>query len=406
MRILWIDTNLALQHAIAVGQAGHDVDFYIWRLDAFPRFADTCSGLGFPELHKVWDLGESLDRNPDLIIFSDVGLGDMANWLRSDGFDVFGTDSKTQRLELDRHYFYETARSLGLKTPNYELVHGIDSLMNKIEQAGGRRWIKLNRFRGDVETFPAESKADIMLKVGKSGLIAIADELDWLVQEDLSGAEIGVDAFFDGRQFADVVFETIERIGNFTVAVPIDRSIWLDILTAFEPVLARNGYRGIIGLEGFLQSDGSIILTDFTARFPFICSLAYPFMIDNYADFLISIGMGDADTIKLRATVSLQSRITTDDLQAWTKIRPGNHTAIQRAIRRQDGQILIPPMNEIVAVPIGIGFSLAEAIADIRQSDMQTDAGRCESQVEQTIGMIAIRDADLTKQFLNRGLAR
>lgn len=363
--VLFIDTNIGLDHALGLAKSGFNVWYSVIHSRAFPNLIDEINGYGFNEIKKVWDWGEGLENGCETIVFADSGFGALADWLRLEGYDVFGADGNTERLELDRVFFKKIMDKLGIKTPAYYIAKGVEEA-KKIVKEKGEKYVKVSRFRGAVETFKAHDEREIETKIKTSDFAMFGDIATFVLEEPVGDGfiEIGFDALFNGERFLDIVFDTIEKKGegNITFAREIDKSPWYTILKKFEPYLRKNGYRGFFCAEGFWNGK-DIYVIDITPRFAYICSYAYPRMIENYGDVIVNVAKGKDVEIKLKTKVSVQISAYTDVMK-WKEVKSDNWqmTAMRRAVKIGQSVWWVPIEDNTVAVAVGLGHTDDEAM--------------------------------------------
>jgi len=371
--VLVIDTNLGLEHALGIARTSNNkykVYYAIDNHEPYPRAENEISGLGFNEITKIQDFGQVLDK-VKYIIFTDSGYGYLAKWLRDNGYYVFGADPKSERLELDRVYVRKILTNLGIDIPPGFVVKGIDGVINAIKQAkkeGKKVFIKISKYRGSVETFGTDDPEEAEFLLSQGGFKIYGDNVQFVVEYELNGIEIGIDTWFNGNQFIPIVADTIEMkgTGNATKFNKIENSIWYPVLKKLEPFLAKNGYYGMFCMEGFYDGN-KLYVTDITPRFPYICSYAYPKVINNYADFILGVSRGDLIIPDIKNKYSVQIGVYTDSDDKWKKIDFDmkyypNKIAFRRVIKKKDNQFWFVPGDPVVAVGIGYSNNLNDAI--------------------------------------------
>jgi len=382
MKVLVIDTNLALEHARRIGK---DTTCYYTIIcgNPYPTLEETIGGHGFEEIIKVDDWGDVISE-VDVVVFADVGFGGMADFLRKEGKFVFGADKKSENLELDRVYMRRTFEKLGIPIAEGKVVKGIDNVCRYIEQAKKKCFVKVNRVRGAVETFGTDDPEEARFLLHQGGFQVICDEATFIVEEELDGIEIGIDSFFNGKDYGDLVMETIELkgSGNITKYRVYEDSLWYDILEKLKPYLQKNGYRGMICFEGFYNGD-KIRIIDVSCRWPFICSYAYPKDIKNFTEIICNTAMGLDVRPKVNTLYSCQVGVYTDNIQKWRRIHfPKEYEpklAFRRVIRKGD-DIWFVPGDYVVAVGIGNGATFEQAIDEAKKIADSVETIECYSQ--------------------------
>jgi len=366
--IVVIDTNIGLVHALGLADGGRNKVYYaIQNSDPYPKLKDLITGLGFEEIEKVDDYGDVLPEC-EYVVFTDSGFGGLADYLRKDGFYVFGADKKSENLELDRVYMRRIFESLKISIPNAKIIRGISKLYDYIKNSTGKKFIKISKVRGDVETIGTDDPEDIKLIISKSDLSFICDLYPFVVEDELEGVEIGVDALFTGKEWHPLIAETIEIKGaaNLTKFVDYEDTVWKPVLEKLTPYLRKNGYRGYFCMEGFYDGD-KITPIDITPRYAYICSHAYPYMIENYADVILGVARGEVVEAKVRNKYSTQIGIYTDEPDRWRTIKVDEEikekVSFRRAIKK-DGKIYFVPGDYVCAVAVGEGSTWKESIED------------------------------------------
>ena len=379
------DTGLALDHALRLGRSGRCYYFVEYRT-RYPRIEDYITGYGFESIVKVLDWGEVLDL-VDTILMVDVGFGALNQMLRKAGKFVFGSSPKGDMLELDRVYMIKTMRELGIKTPNVRIFTGVDSLLDHVVD-GKKQFLKLNIFRGNLETCPIHSKKEARVYLEQANFGAVENELQFLLTDPVEGVEIGVDAFFNGKEFVRPYNwgNEIKGTGGQMNKV-VDSSIWDDVLNKMEPWLAEAGYRGNISFEGIF--DGSdIYVIDVTSRLFFPGSSIYPRFIENYAEVIAGIARGEYVEPRWETPYNCLLTAYRSNADVWTRLviddAVSGNVAYPRGAVYVDGENWIAPGDPIVATIMGGGNSLDEAFRVLYESCKGVSA------VETTIAVEAV----------------
>ena len=367
-KVLVVDTNLGLEHALGIARSGYETYYAVVHADPYPRMNDEICGYGFEEIKKIWDWGEGLEEGCNVIVFTDSGFGYLADWFRSKGYAVFGSDAVTERLELDRVYARRVFEKLGIAVPEGKVVRGVKGVMQAITEADGKVFVKINRVRGDVETFATDDPYEAEVILSRGAFRILGDDVMFVVEKKCEGIEVGVDTWFNGNNFLGVVAETIELkgCGNLTKFVSIEDSIWYDVLMKLEPYLRRNGYRGMFCMEGFWDGD-KITVIDPCPRMPYICSYAYPKVLEEYGNLIVSVASGEDAEVKPIGKYSVQIGVYTDDPNTWRIIRYERDDAEWIAYRRvikKDGKIWFVPGDYVVAVAVSVSDDLNNAFRE------------------------------------------
>jgi hypothetical protein len=124
---------------------------YLWNPEtrAYPSVYQECIGDGFDSYEKIRDFWPLLDQI-QLFCFPDIGMAGLQNYLKHAGKAVWGSGFGDQ-LELGREFFLERLAEWGLEVPEHTVVNGWDNL-EKFLRDKEDYYIKISRFRGDMET--------------------------------------------------------------------------------------------------------------------------------------------------------------------------------------------------------------------------------------------------------------
>lgn len=191
-KVLVVDTNIGLEHALGFGRAGYETYYAVVHAQPYPRMCDEICGYGFTEIKKIWDWGEGLEQGARVIVFTDSGFGYLAEWLRDRGYYVIGADGTSEKLELDRYYVRKVFTRLGIDIPPARVVKGVDNVKRVIAESGGRNVVvKISRVRGDVETFKTNDPYEAEVLLSRGGFKIFGDDVIFIVEEEIGIIEVG-----------------------------------------------------------------------------------------------------------------------------------------------------------------------------------------------------------------------
>jgi len=376
LRILVIDTNLAIDHALRFAQEGHQVFYYLANLSAFPKLNDTIAGDGFSELTKIEDYGQVL-KDVDLVYITDNCFPQLAVQLRDQGLRVYGPSPELAKWENDRIYSYRRMSQLGIATPVSHVVTGVKDLRSFLrDRCDGNRsfFIKINKVRGNIETFSTKSEEEATVMLAQAGFGPYLEELSFLVQEECEGVEIGVDAFVARDQISRPYSYTIEEKGRGNVAKWVQRSEFESRFYDHVLSVAKDDdYRCNLSIEGFW--DGmELRVIDVTSRNPYPVSSLYPRFIRNWTEVIFSTAEGRSVDVKVGKPYMMEVTISTDDLSLWRVIdfpelllkMPGDGIGFRRVVKKK-GQYWYVPGDSLVATINVEGDSLQECEAKAKE---------------------------------------
>jgi len=293
-------SELGLIHDLAweVRKEGHAVKYHI----KSKADRDVADGL----VDKV-DNWESHKEWADVIVFDDTGFGDVAERLRRDGHAVIGGTRATDRLEEDREFGQMEMKAAGLPTLPYWDFDSFDAAISFIRSNPERYVVKPNgKAQNDkVLSFVGQEEdgRDLvtMLEHYKKGWGTKIRSFQ--LQKFVSGVEVAVGAFFNGKDFylpAMVNFEH-KRMFNDEIGPSTGEmgttSFWTQEIPLFKRTLARmkdriQGYVGYIDINCIVNANG-IFPLEFTTRFGYpTINLQIEGVLSPWGTFLEAMAKG------------------------------------------------------------------------------------------------------------------
>jgi hypothetical protein len=383
-RVLIIDTNLAFDHAMRFVEEGLDVYYWIANLSAFPSFDDQISGDGFGLL-KIDDWGEVIDK-VGLVYITDNCFPQLTMRLRELGKNVYGPTPEFVRWEQDRGYGYSEMKSRGIAVPDGAVVKGKTKLLEWIEgnlSEGERVWVKISAFRGNIETFSVSSAQEADTMLSQAGFGPYAEELEFLLEKNVDGVEIGCDGWVVPDGVLEPIAFTLEEKGRGNIAVFQRNSDFIDEwYSKVHDVVESTDYRCNLSVEGIWNGKELSVLEP-TPRNPYPVSSLYPRFVKNWVDVVWGVAEGKLVDVEvdwdnpylMELTVGTSDTDTwrvidgVEDLVSWTDEGIGF-----RKVVKKDGQYWFVPGDGIVATVNVKGESVDECI--IKAKEM-ADKIRC-----------------------------
>ncbi|MBI4399694.1 phosphoribosylamine--glycine ligase [Candidatus Micrarchaeota archaeon] len=293
--------------AKAVKAEGNDVKYYIQSKDQ----KDVCDGF----FEKV-DSWKEYAEWADVVVFDDVGFGEEAEKLRKTGKNVIGGSIYTDKIELDREFGQAEMKTVGMTVIPTWNFKNFDEAIEFMKKNLDRYVIKPSGLAQNEKELlfvgQEEDGMDIveMLERYKKNWGKKIKEFQ--LQKYISGVEVAVGAFFNGKDFImpiNVNFEhkrmfpgelgpSTGEMGTsmfFTNNSPIFEATLLKMKEKF----AASGYVGYIDINCIVNSRG-IYPLEFTSRFgyPHI-SIVMEGILSEWGSFLYGISKGE--TPELRA---------------------------------------------------------------------------------------------------------
>lgn len=237
---------------------------------AGPVINEGVIGDGFPEVEWIEDIYFAKKKGADLFVFPDVyHLGDQLD-LREQGYPVWGAGYGME-LELDRLFFLDKLKELGLDVPEFEVVMGISALRDYLRDKKDI-YIKVSRWRGSWETRHwrtwKEDSHHLDLWAVRFGGLRELMEFICFTEIDTK-LELGCDTYNVNGQWPNFMLHGIEKKDEAYLSAVTKREQMpeelLPIMEAFSPFLKEVGYACQWSME-VRVTDGEAFFIDSTNR--------------------------------------------------------------------------------------------------------------------------------------------
>ncbi len=297
---------------------GHEVKSYI------KSKSDSDVYNGFIEKVDDW---EKYIEWADVIIFDDVEFGAIAEKLRAKGKLVIGGSQYTDRLEIDREFGQAELKKYGVNIlPHYDFTN-YDEAINFIENNPDRYVFKPS---GNI---PSGGKALLFLgqeEDGKDILELLKQNKEvWAkkaptfqLQKFVSGVEIAVGAFFNGKDFIYPININFEHkrvfpgnLGPFAGEMGTlmfwsqPNVLFKSTLEKMKPALINSGYIGYIDINCIVNGKG-IYPLEWTSRFGYpTIAIQQEGILLPMGKFLYQLVSGESFEIKTKRGFQIGVRI-------------------------------------------------------------------------------------------------
>ena len=258
-----------------IKKEGHDVKVYIKaRSDA-----DVYDGF----LEKVPEWSEWVDWC-DVVVFDHVGFGEAADRLRRKGKKVIGGSAYTDRLEIEREFGQSEMRKHGVNVLPSRSFSNYDEAIEFIKNNPARYVFKPNgntpsSGKGLLFLGEEEDGKDLLEMLGQNKNVWQKKSPTFHLQRFVSGVEVAVGAFFNGKDFILPINVNFEHkrtfpgeIGPFTGDMgalmfwSAPNTLFHETLERMLPALRESGYVGYIDINCIVNGRG-IYPLEFTTRF-------------------------------------------------------------------------------------------------------------------------------------------
>lgn len=287
--------------AYTIKQEGNEVKFCV------QSATEKDVGDGFVDKVDEWE--PHVDW-ADVIVFDDIGLGKVAEKLRSEGKKVVGGSSYTDRLENEREFGQQELEKVGVSVLPSWNFSDFEEAIKFVQENAGRYVIKPSgRAQNEKELLFVGQEAD-----GNDVINVLAHyKKRWSnkirifqLQKFSSGVEVAVGAFFNGKEFVHTINTNFEHKRLFpdnigpstgemgTLGWWSERNkIFEQTLEKMKPRLAESGYVGYIDINCIANGTG-IYPLEFTSRFGYpTISLHIEGVTSKWGQFLYSLASGE-----------------------------------------------------------------------------------------------------------------
>ncbi len=369
-----------------VAKEGHQVKYYI------DNEKERDIGDGF--VPKCADWEREIDW-ADVIVFDDtLGQGAKAEALRKRGKRVIGGTAYTDRLEDDRSFGQDELRKAGVNILPYREFTDFDAAIAYVKANPDRYVIKPSGEAGNVKRrlfVGDEDDGEDVIRVLEAYKKSFPDEIKvFQLQKRVTGVEVAVGAFFNGREFAypiNVNFEHKKLFpGNIgpstgemgtTMFWSGPNRLFNSTLKKMEAVMAREGYIGYMDLNCIVNGNG-IYPLEFTSRFGYpTISIQQEGMSTPIGEFFYDLAGGDTNKFKVKSGFQIGVRIVVspfpfDDPVTFNSVSKNAAILFKKGIpeevhiedvKQVNGQWYVAGTSGVVLIVCGLGQTMRQAQA-------------------------------------------
>lgn len=291
-----------------VKKEGSEVKYYIKEKSE----KDVCDGF----VEKCDDWKEFKDWS-DVIVFDDIGFGQIAEDLRKEGKLVVGGSIYTDKLEDDREFGQEEMKKAGITTlPSWNFTD-FDEAVKFVQQNPDRYVIKPSgKAQNEKElTFIGQEEdgkdvIDVLQHYKKSWSKKLSA---FQLQKFAQGVEVAVGVFFNGKDFVypiNINFEhkkmfagglgpNCGEMGTLMFWAPPNK-LFNETMLKMKQALQASGYVGYFDLNCIVNARGVYPL-EATSRFGYpTISIQMEGVTSRWSDFLYSLAKGEATELKTK----------------------------------------------------------------------------------------------------------
>lgn len=365
-----------------VSKEGHNVKYSISSKED-KEVAD-----GFVEKTDNWE--KEVDW-AEVIVFDDVlGQGTKAQKLREQGKFVIGGTPYTDRLEDDRAFGQEELKKFGIPIIPYRDFTSFEDAIAFVRENPSKYVIKpsgkAQNIKGLLFIGEEDDGRDV-IQVLNDYNKAWAKKISlFQLQKKISGVEVAVGAFFNGKEFIYPINVNFEHkklfpgdLGPSTGEMGTSmfwsgpNKIFNLTLKKMEPQLAKEGYIGYIDINCIVNNYG-IYPLEFTSRFGYpTISIQQEGMITPISEFLYELAQGNTPKLRVKSGFQIGVRIVVppfpftdnetfevkskDSVIFFKKPTEGVHI---EDVKQVDGEWLVTGTAGVVLIVCGTGQTMRQ----------------------------------------------
>jgi hypothetical protein len=383
MRLLiWDGSGDNVEHATTLAKKVKELHYYTTWEETY-TFEAYAIGLHMADnFYKVKDFFQPInDGLVDWILFFDTGAGGMCHYLREQGLVPTYGAGLAEGLEMNRFETRKLQKELDLPRHTTWQVYGVKELEEFI-QKNPDKYVKLDVFRGDKESFPAKDVKSIQSDLTELEITTgpLSEERPFMVEDRIEAkVETGIDAFFNGQEFLRPYLVGIEHgipyIGrSYEKGPPYIE----DFITKVTPLLQENNHRGAISVEQKVINKNRAYPIDWTLRFPAPLGIVYTAWIKNYTEVLWactnSLPIKVETASKYVMAANLKCPYADHD---WMKLdlqeKNRNKIKLWGACRDEDGDYHIVRHSSGGIYIVILGNNLEKMLVDVEETAKKVD---------------------------------
>jgi len=371
-----------------VSKEGHEVRYFIKE----ERERDIADGF----VAKSDNLEKDIEW-ADIVIFDDtLGQGEKAQQVRAMGKKVVGGTPYTDRLEDDRSFGQEELKKAGVNIIPYKEFDSFDDAVEHVVQNPGRYVIKPSGEAQNVKRrlfVGEEEDGQDVIRMLEAYKKAFSDEIKvFQLQRRVTGVEVAVGAFFNGKQFVHPINVNFEHKklfpGNLgpptgemgtSMFWSMPNQLFNQTLQKMETKLAEEGYVGYIDVNCIVNGNG-IYPLEFTSRFGYpTISIQQAGMTTPIGQFFWELSNGHDPKLRVKSGFQIGVRIVVppfpfDDTATFEsfsknaaivfKKPPADEYHIED-VKQVNNQWMVAGTSGVVLVVVGLGQTMKQAQAQV-----------------------------------------
>lgn len=262
-----------------------------------------------------------------LIVFDDVGYGDIQDKLRREGYLVIGGSGDGDKLELNREYGQNTLKECGVDIFNFDTKDfTIDSAIKYIKKNKGKWVLKKNNHNESLTYIGELDDGSDMINVLQSYKMYFNEAYRYSLQKRVFGIEIAIGRFFNGQDWIGPLVFNVEHkhfcndnigpIGGETGTLMWyenneNKKLFQRTLAKLKPHLQKSGYKGYIDINCIVVNKDTVYPLEITSRFGSATNeLQSEIQKSPWSEFLLAIARGGSYNLKYKKGFGINVALT------------------------------------------------------------------------------------------------
>lgn len=283
---------------------------------------------GLVEKTDNWKKELSWVGKDGLIVFDDIGYGEIADKLRSDGYTVFGGNLMGDKLETDRDYGQKIFSVSGMKIVDHINFRNISDAISFLKKHKSRWVVKQNAHEGSLtyvgEMDDSSDAINILESYQKHNASHAIKTIS--LQKRIEGVEIAVARYFNGMDWVGPIFVSFEHKpllnndkGPLTAEMGTlawhdeneKNKVFNETLGKLKPYLQKINYRGYADINSIANNKG-IFPLEATMRFGSPTNHQQSSMyISHWHELLLAVARGEKYNLQYKKGFSIVVSIAT-----------------------------------------------------------------------------------------------
>lgn len=320
-----VDTGLFLPLAHCLAEQAKRVLYYNPDRRSWPSLRQRCIGDGFEDIEAITDIFDHL-KEIDCAVFPDIGNGPLQKHLLEDcKIPVWGSMDGDD-LELDRELLMDCLKEWNLAVPPHTVCVGWSALCEELRDAKDK-YIKISRFRGDMETYHFRSWAldENWIYWLANNFGPIKEQVRFLVFDEIkTDIELGGDTYNVAGEWPSLMLNGVEGKDKSYLAAVTPREEMPEaiqaILAVVGPHLGQRNYRNQISFE-IRHTKDDFFYTDATQRGGMPSSASQQVLWKNFPEIILAGAHGELLEPEHDDQFSMETMITSKTgLETWDDV--------------------------------------------------------------------------------------